>query len=63
MAKASCYVCGKSIKSGNNVSHSNRKTKRTWRPNLHTVRIREGKKLLNVKVCARCIKSNVLAKA
>ena len=29
-----CAYTGKKTKSGNNVSHSNRKTKRTFKPNL-----------------------------
>ncbi len=29
-----CQVTGKKVSSGNNVSHSNRKTKRTFKPNL-----------------------------
>lgn len=31
-----CQITGKSVMVGNNVSHSNRKTKRTFRPNLIT---------------------------
>ncbi|HET6906824.1 MAG TPA: 50S ribosomal protein L28 [Rhodanobacteraceae bacterium] len=30
-----CQVTGKSVRSGNNVSHANNKTKRRWLPNLH----------------------------
>lgn len=33
MAKQ-CIVTGKSTKSGNQVSHSNQRTKRTFKPNL-----------------------------
>ncbi len=29
-----CQVTGKKVSTGNNVSHSNRKTKRTFKPNL-----------------------------
>lgn len=29
-----CQLTGKSVMVGNNVSHSNRKTKRTFKPNL-----------------------------
>jgi large subunit ribosomal protein L28 len=29
-----CQITGKSVMSGNNVSHSNRKTKRKYYPNL-----------------------------
>lgn len=30
-----CQITGKKVITGNNVSHSNRKTKRTFEPNLH----------------------------
>lgn len=33
-----CQVTGKRPMTGNNVSHSNRKTKRRFLPNLHTHR-------------------------
>ena len=33
-----CAICGKSKMSGNKVSHSNRKTKRTFKPNLQIKR-------------------------
>jgi large subunit ribosomal protein L28 len=56
MAKK-CALCGKKPTSGNNVSHSNLKTRREWRPNLQkiTASISGGtKKLL---VCTRCLKT------
>jgi large subunit ribosomal protein L28 len=34
-----CDVTGKKLSFGNNVSHSNRKTRRTFNPNLHSHRI------------------------
>lgn len=33
-----CQITGKKTMSGNNVSHSNRKTKRKFLPNLHVKR-------------------------
>lgn len=33
-----CQITGKKVISGNNVSHSNIKTKRKFHPNLHTKR-------------------------
>ena len=30
-----CQVTGKSVMSGNNVSHANNRTRRRWLPNLH----------------------------
>lgn len=32
-----CAVTGKTVHFGNNVSHSNRKTRRRWQPNLQPV--------------------------
>ncbi len=48
-----CDICGKKRTSGNNISHSNKKTKRVFKPNLQSVKI-DGKK---IKVCSKCIKS------
>lgn len=48
-----CQVCGKKRASGNNVSHSNRKTKRVFNPNIQSVNLGGMK----IKVCAKCIKS------
>ena len=33
-----CYPCDKGVAFGNNVSHANNKTRRTWKPNLQVVR-------------------------
>ena len=39
-----CEICGKGKLAGNNVSHSNRHTKRAWNPNIQQVRaVRSGK--------------------
>ena len=35
MTKRGCYVCGRGVAFGNNVSHANNKTRRRWLPNLH----------------------------
>ncbi len=32
-----CAVTGRTIQFGNNVSHSNRKTRRRWQPNLQSI--------------------------
>lgn len=34
-----CEITGKQARSGHNVSHSNRKTKRVFKPNVHTKRL------------------------
>jgi large subunit ribosomal protein L28 len=48
-----CEICGKKPISGNAVSHSHRKTKRRWLPNLQWMK-KDGKRL---KVCTKCMKT------
>ena len=36
-----CYGCDKGVAFGNNVSHANNKTRRTWKPNLQVARVRD----------------------
>lgn len=59
-----CYVCGKSPKFGNNVSHANNKSRRRWTPNLQRVRIVTAESdVRRVKVCTRCLSANKVRKA
>lgn len=51
-----CDICGKGPMSGNSVSHSNRKTRRVWRPNLHKVTKKVNGKLVKLNVCSKCYK-------
>lgn len=55
MARA-CEICGKTIAFGNNVSHSNRKTPRSWKPNLQTAIYMDKGKKTRKRVCTRCLK-------
>ena len=43
--------------SGNLVSHSNRKTKRSWAPNIQTVHVVVDGKVQKMSVCTRCLRS------
>lgn len=52
-----CEVCNKGVMSGNKVSHSNRKTKRTWAPNIQTVRVLVNGAPKKMNVCTRCLRS------
>ena len=52
-----CNVCGKGQASGNNVSHSNRKTRRTFKVNVQKISYVENGKETNGYVCARCIRT------
>ena len=51
-----CSICGKGQASGNNVSHSNRKTRRTFKVNVQKVSYVQDGTEQNGYVCARCLK-------
>jgi large subunit ribosomal protein L28 len=59
---AKCDICGKKPSTGHNVSHSVRRTKRRWVPNLHSMRIAVGGGRKRVKVCSSCLKANKVTK-
>ncbi len=52
-----CEVCNKGIVSGNTVSHSNRKSRRTWSPNVQRVRTIVDGAPKRMYVCTRCLRS------
>ena len=58
-----CQVTGKKPILGNNVSHANNKTRRTWKPNLQVVRTLVDGKITKVKVCTRCLNSGKVPRA
>jgi large subunit ribosomal protein L28 len=55
---AICDICGKSPSFGNNVSHSHRRTRRRWNPNIQRVRTVVNGTPKRMRVCTRCIKSD-----
>ncbi|MBI5699521.1 50S ribosomal protein L28 [Candidatus Saganbacteria bacterium] len=58
-----CVICGKQPQTGNLVSHSNRKTKTRFYPNLQRVRmILKGKRVRDY-VCTGCLKAGKVQKA
>ena len=59
-----CYSCGKGVAFGNNRSHANNKTRRTWKPNLQVARVLdESGKIIKVKVCTRCLNAGKVKRA
>jgi large subunit ribosomal protein L28 len=54
---AKCDFCGKKPMSGHNVSHSKRRTKRQFKPNIQRVQVFEGGRLVNKWTCAKCLKT------
>lgn len=53
-----CEQCGKKSMRGNLVSHSKQRTKRIFKPNLHTYHLVENGKIKKLRVCTTCIKTN-----
>lgn len=53
-----CSICGKGQASGNNVSHSKRRTRRTFKVNVQKVSYVQDGKEQSGYVCARCLKSD-----
>lgn len=53
-----CDVCGKGPGFGMSVSHSHRRTRRRWNPNIQRVRAIIGKSTpTHLNVCTSCIKA------
>ena len=57
-----CAICGKGKTSGNNVSHSNRKTRRTFEANVQKVSVEVNGKSTNQYLCTKCIKTSKKSK-
>lgn len=60
---AVCEMCGKGPSFGNSVSHSQRKTRRRWNPNIQRVRAVVKGSPARLYVCTACIKSGKVTKA
>ncbi len=60
---AVCEVCGKRPGFGMSVSHSHRRTKRRWDPNIQRVRALVGGTPQRLYVCTSCIRAGKVVKA
>lgn len=58
-----CDICNKGEQSGFNVSHSNLKTKRKWKPNIQTVKAIVNGEVKRVNTCTRCLRSGKIQRA
>jgi len=58
-----CEICGKKPVSGNSYSHSNRASKRIFKPNLQKQKVALDGKTQSVYVCTICIKSGKAVRA
>ncbi|MCR5102626.1 MAG: 50S ribosomal protein L28 [Butyrivibrio sp.] len=60
---AKCYATGKKVLFGKNVSHSHKKTNRTFKPNLKRVKILENGHVKRVWVSTRALRSRLVERA
>lgn len=58
-----CDICGRGVTTGNTVSHSNRKSRRVWVPNLQRVRAVVDGGTRRLLVCTRCLRSGRVQRA
>ena len=59
---AVCDVCDKKPIFGMSLSHSHRRTKRRWNPNIQRIRVQVGNSTKRMNVCTRCIKAGKVTK-
>ena len=59
---AVCDICGKKPSFGMNVSHSHRRTKRRWDPNIQRVRAIVDGAPKRLHVCTSCIRAGKVTK-
>ena len=55
---AKCQVCGKLGHSGNNVSHSKRRTKTRFMPNIQRATLEINGRIQRVALCTRCLRTS-----
>ena len=63
IARNRCFSCGKGVAFGNNRSHANNRTRRTWKPNLQVARVLVEGRATKVRVCTRCLNAGKIVRA
>ncbi len=63
---AKCEICDKSVNYGNKLSitrsHISKRTSRTFKPNLRTVKTMVNGQPKKIKVCAKCLRAGKVSK-
>jgi large subunit ribosomal protein L28 len=57
-----CEICNKKPSFGMSVSHSHRRTRRRWNPNIQRVRAVVDGTTRRINVCTGCLKSGKVVK-
>ena len=60
---AKCEFCDKGVAFGIQVSHSHRRSNRTWKPNVKRVKAIVDGTPKHVYVCTRCLRSGKVTRA
>lgn len=64
---AKCAICEKSQNWGNKISiarsHVSRRSTRTWKPNLRTIKAVIDGEPKRITVCAKCLRSGKVTRA
>lgn len=60
---AKCDICKKEIAFGIKVSHSHRRSNRTWKPNVKKVKAIVDGSPRRINVCTRCLRSGKVTRA
>ena len=64
---AKCEICEKSLNYGNKLSitrsHISKRTSRTWKPNLRSVKAIVNGQPKRICVCAKCLRAGKVTKA
>jgi large subunit ribosomal protein L28 len=60
---AVCDVCGRHPSTGMKVSHSHRRSKRRWLPNIQKVRAVGDGSPRRIHVCTKCLKAGKVVRA
>ena len=64
---AKCEICNKSVNYGNQLSitrsHISKRTTRTFKPNVRTVKALVDGPPKKINVCAKCLRSGKVTKA
>lgn len=64
---AKCEICEKTLAHGNKISiarsHVSRRSTRTWKPNLRSVKVMVDGQPKRIHVCAKCLRARKVARA
>jgi large subunit ribosomal protein L28 len=58
-----CEICGKGPWTGKQVSHSHRRSSKTWKPNVQRLKVLKDGRTQRVNVCTSCIKAGKVQRA